>query len=106
MGEGVFSDYEDNTIGGNLQVTGLRTCWIGIIRNHVSGDMTDSNNVFSDPDANEALQNTVGQNIVCTGNNPAVQYGDSQASPNVVTGTASGECAFALASGTPVSVKA
>jgi hypothetical protein len=106
IGNGVFSDYEDNAIGGNLEVNGLRTCWIGIIRNHVSGDVTVTDNVFSDPDANETVQNTVGQNIACSGNSPAAQYGDSGASPNVVTGTASGECAFTLTSGTPVSVKA
>ncbi len=107
---GVYSDYEDDTLGGtlggNLKVTGLRSCWIGMLRNHVPGNLVDSHNTFYDPDANETLANTVGKNISCTGNSPAVQYGDSGASPNHVTGNASGECAFTLASGTPVSVKA
>jgi len=105
-GTGDFSDYEDDTIGGNLHVTGLKSCWMGMLRNHVSGNLTDSQNQFNDPDANEALHNTVGKNITCTGNSPAVQYGDSGETPNVVTGKAFGECAFTLASGTPVSVKA
>jgi len=106
MGNGVFSDYEDNRIGGYLRIAYVQTCWIGVLRNTVTGDVTDAHNVFSDPDANEALQNTVGGNIKCKGNSPAVQYGDSLASPNVVTGSASGECAFTLSTGRPVSVKA
>ena len=106
MGNGVFSDYEDNTIGGDLRVAHVQTCWIGIIRNTVTGDVTDVHNVFSDPDANEAVQNTVGENIKCKDNSPAAQYGDSGASPNVVSGTASDECAFTLPVGQPLSVKA
>jgi len=102
---GVYSDYEDVTLGGNLHVTGLRTCWLGMLRNHVPGNLVDSHNTLADPDANETVANTVGKNITCTGNSPAAQYGDSGASPNQVTGNASGECAFTLASGTPVSVK-
>jgi hypothetical protein len=103
---GIYSDYEDDTLGGNLEVTGLRTCWIGMLRNKVPGSLVDSNNVFSDPDANEVMQNSVGRNIACTGNSPAVQRGDSDATDNLVKGTASGECSFTLKPGPPVSVKA
>jgi hypothetical protein len=106
IGFGVYSDSEDDTIGGNLHVTGLQSCWIGIIRDTVAGNFVDSGNTFADPGADEALQNTVGRNIACAGNTPGVQYGGSGATPNVVTGRASGECAFTLASGRPVSVKA
>ncbi len=31
----VYSDYEDSTIGGNLRVTGLGSCWYGALRDHV-----------------------------------------------------------------------
>ena len=105
IGTGAYSDYEDDTIGGSLHVTGLRTCWIGILRNDVTHNLVDSHNSFSDPDANETMQNAVGGNIACTGNSPAVQYGDSSATPNVVKGHASGECTFTPASGPAVSVK-
>ena len=101
-----FSDYEDVSIGGNLKVTGLHSCWIGMLRNTVAGDMTDSGNTFADQDANETLDNTVTRNLTCTGNSPQVQFGDSGGSPNVVYGNATGECAFSLPGGaTPVSVK-
>jgi hypothetical protein len=90
----VFSDYEDNSIGGNLVVTGLQTCWMGMLRNNVRGTIVDVKNTFGDPDANEALTNTVQQDMWCFDNSPIVQYGDSGGSPNQVGGHALGECAF------------
>ncbi len=90
----VFSDSEDNTIGGDLKITGLRTCWMGALRNHVRGDLFDANNTMADPDAGEVLTNVVRGNIACFHNSPVVQYGDSAGSPNQVRGHAFGECAF------------
>ena len=52
IGSPVFSDYE-GLIDGNLSVTGLQTCWTGVLRNHVGGSVTDRNNRFGDPDAGE-----------------------------------------------------
>lgn len=109
----VFSDAEDNTIGGDLKVTGLQTCWIGALRNHVRGDLCTARNAMADPDADEVLANVVRGDIACFGNTPATQYGDSASSPNQVRGHASGECAFSVRqpdpspSGplTPISVK-
>ncbi len=45
---------------------------------------------FADPDASENLNNTVAGNLLCFGNSPAIQVGDSGASPNVVAGFAAG----------------
>jgi hypothetical protein len=90
----VFSDYEDNTISGNLRVTGLDSCWFGAIRNHVTGSVTYSDNTLSDPDAMETLTSQIGGNLLCSDNSPAVQYGDSAGSANVVGGFATGQCAF------------
>ena len=92
----VFSDYENNTIGGDLNVTGLQTCWSGSLRNHVRGDLFDANNTMFDPDAGEVLTNVVHGNIACFNNSPVVQYGDSMGSPNQVRGRAFGECAFSV----------
>ena len=81
---GQYSDFEDSTIGGNLTITGLRTCWLGAGRNHVRENVVDANNKMADPDANEALANVIHGSIACFGNSPAVQYGDSGSSPNQV----------------------
>ena len=101
FGSPVFSDYEDNTIGGSLNVFGLQTCWLGSLRNTVAGNIVDINNTMADPDAGEVLQNTVRGNLVCIGNSPAVQYGDSGASPNIVGGNAVGQCGFDVLSPDP-----
>jgi hypothetical protein len=96
LGSPVFSDAEDNTIGGDLRIAGLQTCWMGALRNQVGGSIFTGFNTMADPDANEVLANVVRGNIACVGNTPATQYGDSASSPNQVRGTAFGECAFSV----------
>jgi hypothetical protein len=92
----VFSDAEDNFIGADLTFTGLRTCWLGALRNSVRGNIFDTHNTMADPDANEILTNVIRGSIACSGNTPAVQYGDSMGSPNLVQGNAFGECSFSV----------
>ena len=55
-----FSDYEDNTIQGNLSVRGVSSRWFGALRNSVSGNMSVQGSRMADPDANEVLTNRVG----------------------------------------------
>ena len=89
-----YTDAEDSVIGGNLTVAGQQTCWMGSLRNRVGGSVTFTNNVTSDPDGMEIVNNLVGGNMTCLNNDPAVQFGDGAAAPNLVAGDASGECAF------------
>ena len=92
----VFSDYEDNTIGGSLVVNGVTSCYFGDLRNQVAHDLSFSLNRMGDPDANEVLSNPVGGDIACIGDVPAVHYGDSQGLPNLVVGKAFGQCSFSV----------
>jgi hypothetical protein len=62
----------------------------------VRGSVVSIGNKMADPDANEFLANVIRGNIVCFANTPAVQYGDSMSSPNLVRGSAFGECAFGV----------
>jgi hypothetical protein len=94
VGSPVFSDAEDNNIGGSLTIAQLQTCWMGALRNHVRGSIFTAHNTMADPDANEVLANHVRGNIACFNNSPATQYGDSMSSPNRVQGRAFGECSF------------
>lgn len=96
LGSPTYSDYEDNTVAGNMRITGLASCWFGAIRNTIGGSFTYTNNTFNDPDASENLTNTIAGNMLCTGNSPVSQYGDSGGSPNTVSGFATGECAFSV----------
>ena len=91
-GSPAYIDFEDNTIGGNSIIQGVQSCWAGYIRNHVSGNVIYQRNMFADPDASELTTNNVGRNMICFGNNPQVQFGDSHGTPNVIGGKALGEC--------------
>jgi hypothetical protein len=90
----VYSDYEDSWIGGSLVVKHLHSCWLGVIRNWIGHSAVVSHNKMKDPDANEVVTNVVHQNLICFGNRPKVQFGDSHGKPNRVGGHALGECSF------------
>ncbi len=90
---------KDNTIGGNLIVQGWNGGWIGLLRNHVGGNIVFAKNVAADltqipgSDSSEVADNVVSGNLICHDNAPASQIGDSEGGPNVVSGNALGECA-------------
>lgn len=106
FGPPAYTTYEDNTMHGDVTVSGLHTCWSGFFRNTVSGDVRWSKNVtwdgtpeppgdptlHGDEDGNEVATNTVHGDLSCFNNVPAVQYGDSQGSPNIVFGDIRGQC--------------
>jgi len=97
----VYSDIEDSSIGGNLRVIGLKSCWLGSIRNEVRGSAIFAANSRGDPDALEIDGNLVGRDMACFDNLPAVQFGDSGAAPNMVRGRAAGECGFQVLAPSP-----
>ena len=90
----VYTDFEDVSIGGNLNVSGLTSCWLGTLRDQVGRSVTFAGNTLGDPDGSEVANNLVDGNMSCSGDVPAVQFGDSGAAPNIVGGYASGECGF------------
>ncbi len=100
----VFSPYinypiKENVIGGNLFVADWQGAWFGVLRNSIHGNATLFNNVgvtISEetelPDSTEIVSNTIGGNLLCFGNKPAAQFGDSGGSPNTVGGHKLGQC--------------
>jgi len=110
---------KDNHIGGNLILQGWQGGWIGAVRNTVGGNVVVSNNASvvhetplncdnndpnpanhctgfapgADTDSTEVVTNTISGNLICYGNTPAAQVGDSGGLPNTVGGKAIGECA-------------
>jgi hypothetical protein len=96
FGSPVFSDFEDNVIGGNVWVVGLQSCFFGAFRDKVGGSVSYLNNVMADPDAAEVLTNDIHGNLICAGNLPANQFGDSHGSTNNVGGFATGQCGFGV----------
>ena len=95
FGSPVYSDFEDNTVGGNVWVSGLRSCWFGALRDQIGGSVMVTDDVMADPDSMEVLADHIAGNLICARNMPANQYGDSQSSPSVVAGSAIGQCSFA-----------
>jgi len=93
LGAPPYGDFEDNTIGGNLTISGWQSCWLGVLRDVVSHNVDFTSNVTADPDGNEVATNTIAGNLNCSGNSPNPQIGDSGGSLSTVSGHANGQCA-------------
>jgi hypothetical protein len=100
FGSPAYSDYEDSTVGGNLGVSGLKSCWLGMARVSVGGGMRVLNDELDDPDAIEILSNTITGNLICHGNSMVWDSFDlsetglfpRQPAPNTVNGHRIGQC--------------
>jgi len=91
-GPPAYIDFEDSSVGGNAIIQDVQSCWAGFIRDTVEHNVIYQGNTFADPDASELTTNTVGGNMICFGNSPQVQFGDSTGTPDIVSGHALGEC--------------
>ena len=99
---GPYTDLEDSQVNGGISVSGLSTCWTGIIRTTVNGTVSVSNNTMGDPDAMEIGLNHINGALACSGNAlafpgpggvPTNSFDGSPPNPNVVTGSEQGQCA-------------
>jgi hypothetical protein len=101
----VYSDFEDTTVGGNLTISGLQSCWLGTLRDQVGGSTTIVNNTMADPDAMEVGSNLISGNMTCFGNSEGgtsgVQFGDGGAAPSTVGGLGIGQCGFNVLQSNP-----
>jgi hypothetical protein len=87
-----WNTIEDSVIHGSVNIAGYNGFWQGFFRNTVSGSVNFNNNTVVDLDGNEVQTNTIHGSLNCSGNTPAPQMGDSGGSPNVVTGSKTGQC--------------
>lgn len=102
-GPGLSFPVKENIIGGNLIIQGWAGAWVGALRNHVGGNLDFSQNIGARvgdtdpyvgvPDSSEVADNVVSGNLICHGNTPSAQLGDSGGGPNTVGGNKIGECA-------------
>jgi hypothetical protein len=93
FGSPAYATFEDTSVGGNVSISDMKTCWLGFFRTTVAGWVRYHENSTFDPDGNEVDTNVVQGNLACSENNPAPQVGDSGGFPNTVFGTATGQCA-------------
>jgi hypothetical protein len=99
----VFSDYEDTLVHGDLEIAGLRSCWLGLARLEVGGDVRLSNDQLADPDAIEIIDNEISGNLKCKLNSrvwdSSEETGEGlfprKPEPNSVHGKRSGQCVLA-----------
>jgi hypothetical protein len=98
----VYSDYEDSTVAGNLKVTGLTSCWLGVVRMRVGGNVHMINNQLADPDAIEILSNQIAGNLNCQQNSQVWDSSEKAETlyprspePNTVGGRRIGQCVLA-----------
>ncbi len=96
----VYSDYEDSSVAGSLRVSGLTSCWLGVARVLVHGNLSMINDKLGDPDAIEIISNHIGGNLSCAGNSAVWDSADAKPNqqfpripePNTVHGKRSGQC--------------
>ncbi len=100
----VYSDYSDSTVSGNLGVIGLNSCYLGVAREHVGGNVHLINNQLADPDAIEILENQISGNLLCEQNSqvwdsfeevPGGELFPRVPDPNTVSGHRVGQCVLA-----------
>ena len=87
-----WNTIEDSVINGSVNITGYDGFWQGFFRNTVNGTVNFNNNTVVDPDGNEVQTNTIHGSLNCSGNTPSPQRGDSEGSPNEVSGHKTGQC--------------
>ncbi len=99
LGPPAYSTYEDSTIGGSIELKGMRGCWLGVIRNEVHHSVRVFNNQMADPDAIEILSNHVHRNLNCRRNSMVWDSSDigeelfpREPHPNTVDGNRKGQC--------------
>jgi hypothetical protein len=98
-GPGLNFPLKNLIVGGNVILRGWSGLWIGLFRSQIGGNVVFSHNAgtaiggLGTLDSSEIADNVVSGNLICRGNDPAAQFGDSGGGPNVVSGRALGECA-------------
>jgi hypothetical protein len=93
---------EGSHVGGNVTITGLTSCWLGLTHSQFDGNVHVLNNQLADPDAIEILDNDIAGNIVCEQNSMMWDSADITEAlyprmwePNRVSGIRVGQCVVA-----------
>jgi hypothetical protein len=83
-------------------VSGLSSCWLGVARVQVGGDLRMFANQLADPDAIEIIANQIRHSLACFANSQVWDSADltealypRQPEPNTVGGRRFGQCVLA-----------
>ena len=81
FGSPVFSTYEDGSVGGDVRISSVQSCWMGLARLKVGNTVVMYFNKLADPDAIEILANHIAGNLICRGNSRT--WDSSEAGPHL-----------------------
>jgi hypothetical protein len=102
FGSPVFSTYEVGTVGGDVRISSVHSCWMGVVQLKVGNTVVMFRNRLADPDAIEILANRITGNLICRGN--SMVWNSSEAGnglfprdphPNTVGRNRKGQCVLA-----------
>ena len=68
FGSPVYSTYEVGSVGGDVRISSVHSCWMGVVELHVGNTVVMHANMLADPDAIEILSNNITGNLICRGN--------------------------------------
>jgi hypothetical protein len=95
----VYSTYEVGSVGGDVRISSVHSCWMGVVELHVGNTVVFHANKLADPDAIEILSNNIKGNLICRGNSRTWDNGDlgphlfpRQPEPNTVGRNRKGQC--------------
>jgi hypothetical protein len=95
----VYSAYEVGSVGGDVRISSVHSCWMGVVELHVGNTVVFHANLLADPDAIEILSNHIAGNLICRGNSRTWDNGDlgphlfpRQPEPNTVLRNRKGQC--------------
>jgi hypothetical protein len=97
---------KNNTVGGNFTVSDVRPEWLGVLFNHIGGNLNLMNITATDPedDGNAAVSvvvNTIGKNLNCENLGPRLTGGAIPYEVNIVGHKTTGQCVGLKSDGTP-----
>jgi hypothetical protein len=99
FGSPVYSTYEVGSVGGDVRISSVQSCWMGLVELQVGNTVVMYQNKLADPDAIEILSNNITGNLICRGNSRTWDNGDIGASlfprqpePNTVGRNRKGQC--------------
>ncbi len=93
-----YFTFEDGSVGGNLEYLGLDTCFLGLFRAHVRGNVLVNDNMTNTTipgiafDSPEIATNLIRGGLYCSGNVPKPTFGDSHGKPNIAFRGKHGQC--------------
>ena len=102
MNSPVFSTYEVGSVGGDVRISSVHSCWMGVVQLKVGNTVVFHFNKLADPDAIEILANQITGNLICRGN--SMVWNSSEAGnglfprdphPNTVGRNRKGQCVLA-----------